>query len=149
MRHVHRDLDRRGRRALARAGLEHPQFAPLDSELHVLHITVMALKQLGHPNELLVDVGHHLLQLSNLERGTEASDDVLALSILQVLAVQMILTGAWVAGEGDAGAAAFTHIAKDHSTDVDAGAPIVGNLAELAVGDGPLAVPRGEHRLDG
>ena len=38
--HVHRDLDGGARRALAVAGLQHPQLAALDRELHVLHVLV-------------------------------------------------------------------------------------------------------------
>ena len=44
--HIHGDLDRGLGGALAVAGLQHPQLAALDGELHILHIVVV-LFQLG------------------------------------------------------------------------------------------------------
>ena len=43
--HVDRDLERRLGGALAGAGLQHPQLAGLDGELHVLHVAVVAFEQ--------------------------------------------------------------------------------------------------------
>ena len=44
VRHVHRDLDDGLGGTLAVAGLEHPQLAALDGELHILHVCVMLLE---------------------------------------------------------------------------------------------------------
>ena len=41
--HLDRDAQRGARGAFAVASLQHPQFAALDSELHVLHVAVMFL----------------------------------------------------------------------------------------------------------
>ena len=44
--HIHRDLERGLRRALACAGLEHEELAFLHREFHVLHIAVMRFQRL-------------------------------------------------------------------------------------------------------
>ena len=44
--HIHRDLERGLRRALARAGLQHEELAFLHREFHVLHIAVMRFQRL-------------------------------------------------------------------------------------------------------
>ncbi len=54
--HVHRDLDRCRCGALAGTGLEHPQFAPLDGELYVLHVAVVLFQELGDFPELLINL---------------------------------------------------------------------------------------------
>ena len=53
-----------------------------------------------------------------------------------------------IAREGDAGGAVVAHVAEDHRLHVDRGAPVVGDLIQLAVGDGALVVPGVEHRAD-
>ena len=55
---LHRDAQRRLRGALAVAGLEHPELAGLDRELHVLHVTVMLLEHAVDAHELGIGLGH-------------------------------------------------------------------------------------------
>ena len=80
-------------------------------------------------------------------RGAHAGHDVFALRVHQVLAVDLVLAGGGVAGEGHAGAAVIAHVAEDHRLDVDGGAQVVGDLLAVAVDDGALVVPAPEHRL--
>ena len=47
LRHLDRDAQSCLRRALAIAGLQHPEFAALDGELHVLHVAIMFFEQLA------------------------------------------------------------------------------------------------------
>ena len=55
--------------------------------------------------QLLVDSClFHLAISSHRQRRADAGDDVLALGIDQELAVELVLAGGRVAGEGDAGA---------------------------------------------
>ena len=54
--------------------------------------------------QLLVDLGHLLLELADRLGGADAGDDVLALGVDQVVAVEDVLAGVRVAGERDAGA---------------------------------------------
>ena len=77
-------------------------------------------------------------------RGTDPRDHVLALRVGQPLAVELVVAGRRVAGEGHAGRRVITHVAKDHGLDVDRGAPVVGDALDAAIGNGALAVPRRE-----
>src|SRR5207245_9087602 len=98
--------------------------------------------------ELLVDRRHVLLELSDFLRRADASDDVFALSIDEVLAVEDLLAGGRVAGEGDTGAAVVAHVAEHHRADVRRRAPLVRDAVLPAIDDGPLIHPRAEYRPD-
>ena len=88
-----------------------------------------------------------LLEPADLERSPRSGDDILALGVHQVFAVEDVLAGGRVAGEGDARAGVVAHIAEDHHLDVDGRAPGLGDVIHLPVGDGPVVVPRAEHRI--
>ena len=99
--------------------------------------------------ELGVGLGHLLGHVRDRRRRPDAGHDVLALGVGEVLAVELVLAGARVAGEGDAGAGVVAHVAEDHRHDVDRGAQVVGDLLVVAVVAGALAEPAGEDGLDG
>ena len=79
----------------------------------------------------------------------DAGHHVFALGVDQPLAVELVLAGGRIAGEGHAGGRAVAHVAEDHALHVAGGAPLVRNAFDLAVRDGPLAVPALEHGADG
>ena len=108
----------------------------------------MLLELLADPLELGVDGGHVRLHLADLGRGADPGDDVLALGVGQVLAVEDLLAGVRVARERHAGARVVAHVAVDHGDHVDRGAEVVGDLLVVAVVHGPLAKPAGEDGLD-
>ena len=115
--HLDRDAQRGARGALAVAGLQHPELAALDGELHVLHVAVVLLQQLRRRDELLEHLRHDRFErrpigagrlargLGDVLRRANAGDDVLALRVDQELAVKLLRAGRRVAGEGDAGRA--------------------------------------------
>ncbi|OPZ91222.1 MAG: hypothetical protein BWY73_01146 [candidate division TA06 bacterium ADurb.Bin417] len=158
--HVHGDVQGRGAGALAHPALEHPETPLLDGELDILHVGEVLLEPVADVVQLLVNLGHRLLQggkvpvllgLGGLvERvgSPGAGHHVLALGVDQPLAVELVLAGGRVAAEGDAGGRGLAHVAEDHRLDVDRGAPLVRDALDPAVGDGPAAVPGGEDRLD-
>ena len=147
--HVHGNLHRRRRRPLARAGLEQEEPAALDGELDVLHVLVGILQLFRQPAKLPVDIGHGALQLAYGHGGADARHDVLALSVDEELAVQLVLAVGRVSGEADARAAVFAQVAEDHGYDVDRRPQVVGNPVDLPVGHGARDVPAPEHGLDG
>src|ERR1700694_440201 len=147
--HVDRDLDGGLRGALGRPGLQHPELALLDGELQILNVAIVLLKALGVAFELFVDVRHQLLEGRDRLRGTDAGDDVFALGVRQVIAIEDFLTGVGIAREGHAGAGVVAHVAEDHGLHVDRGAQVMRDLVEVAVIGGALVVPGGEHGLDG
>ena len=99
--------------------------------------------------ELVVDLGHFLMQLADGGGGADAGHHVFALGVDQVFAHQLLLAGGGVAGEGHAGARTHAGVAEGHLLDVDGGAPFIGDLVHLAVDVGAGVVPGAEHGLDG
>ena len=83
-----------------------------------------------------------------LARRPDARDDVLALGVGQVLAVQHLLARVGVARERDAGARVVAHVPEHHRHDVHGRAEVVGDVLAVAVVVGALAEPRREHGLD-
>ena len=159
--HVHCDLEGRFGGALAGAGLQHPELAVLDGELHVLHVAVVALQQVEVGLQLREGAGHDLLErrrfgmrldaglLGDVLRRADAGHHVFTLCIHKELAVELLRARGRVAGEGNAGGRGVTHVAEHHGLDVDRRAPVFGDVVELAVGDGACAHPRLEHRANG
>ena len=146
---VARDLQRGLRGALAVAGLEHVELAILDGELHILHILKVVLKAVGDRHELIIHLGHLLLQVADRARGTHACDNVLALRIDEVLTHELLLARGGITREGNARAGAVAGVAEGHLLDVDGSAPLVGDLVHLAVDVRARVIPAAEHGLDG
>ena len=139
--HVDRDVHRGLTGALGRARLQHVQLPALDRELEVLHVAVVLLEPAGIALELGVDLGQVALQRLDRLGVAHAGDDVLALGVGQVVAVQLALAGDRVAREGDAGTRAPAHVAEDHHLDVHRGAQVVGDALHAPVGDRARGVP--------
>lgn len=135
--------------ALADAGLEHPELTALDGELDVAEILVVGLQRLHDLHELVVRLLVDRLQLGERHGVADAGDDVLALGVLQVVAVDALVAAGGVAGEGDAGAGVGAEVAEDHGADVDRGAQVVRDALLAAVELGAVAVPRLEDGLYG
>lgn len=135
--------------ALADAGLQHPQLAALDRELDVAEIPVVGLERLHDLHELVVRLLVDRLELGERHGVADTRDDVLALRVLEVVAVHALVAGGGVAGEGDAGAGVGAEVAEDHGTDVDRGAEVAGDALLTAVELGAVGVPGVEDRVDG
>ena len=156
-----RDADRGLGGALAVAGLQHPEPALLDRELHVLHVAVVLLELRIDPRQLLegfrhrgfhrrlVGAGFDARSFGDVLRGADAGDDVLALRVDQEFAVQPALAGRGIAREGDAGGRGVAHIAEHHGLHRHRGAPGFRNVVQAAIGDRARVHPGGEHRADG
>src|SRR5690606_37736114 len=103
----------------------------------------------GHLDELAVGVREARLHLGDGLRRADAGDDVLTLRVDEELAVEAGLAGGGAPREADARPARLAEVAVDHRLHVDGGAEEPGDLVDLAVADGPVAVPRPEHGVDG
>ena len=108
----------------------------------------MLLEPLGDPVELGVRLGKVLLHLRDLRRRADARDDVLALRVREVLAVEDSFAGVGIAGERDAGAGVVAHVPEHHRHDAARRPQVIGDLELLAVVLGALTEPRAEHGLD-
>ena len=141
-----RDAQRGLGRALAAAGLQHPQLALLDRELHVLHVAVVLLEHRVDARQLLERVRHRAFHrclvgagflarfLGDVLRRADARHHVLALRVDQEFAVELALAGRGIAREGDAGRRRLAHVAEHHRLHVDGGAPGFRNVVQLAIG---------------
>ena len=96
----------------------------------------------------MYDFGQILGHLGDLLRRAHAGDDVFALGVDEVFAVEDVLAGGGVAGEGDAGAGGFAGVAEDHGLDVDGGAPFGGDAVLAAVDLGAVVLPGVEDGVD-
>ena len=107
------------------------------------------LEPVGDGDELVIHLGHLLLQVADRTRRAHACDDVLALRIDEVLAHELLRARGRVAREGHARAGAVAGVAERHLLDVDGGAPLIGDLVHLAVDVRARVIPAAEHGLDG
>lgn len=137
------------RRPLADAGLEHPQLAAFDGELDVAEVAVVGLQRLHDPHQPVVGRAVDGRELGERHGVADARDDVLALRVLQVVAVDALVAAGRVAGEGDARTRVGSEVAEDHGADVDGGAEVAGDALLTAVELGPVGVPRLEDRVYG
>ncbi len=143
------DAERGRRRALADPRLQHPELAALDGELDVAQVAVVVLQHFHDPQQLVVRVPVDVLQLLQRDRVADPGHHVLALGVLQVVAVDALLSRAGVTGEGDAGAGVVAVVAEDHGHDVHGSAEVGGDALLAAVEDGARGVPRVEDGHDG
>ena len=159
--HVDGDLQRRLGGSLAGPGLQHPQLAALDGELHVLHVGVMLLKLAAHLYQVGIDFRQRALQgrkvrsggrfsrLGQRLRGTDSGNHVFPLGVEQEFPIEAVVAVGRVAGEADAGGAVVPHVAENHGLNVDRRAPIDGNAVQAPVSDGAFVHPRAENGADG
>ena len=89
------------------------------------------------------------LQVLQRDGVPDAGHDVLALGVLQVVAVDALGAGARVAGERHAGARVQAQVAEDHRDHVHGRAQVGGDALLAAVEDGAGGVPGVEHGVDG
>ena len=125
---------------LAVAGLQHIKLAVFDSELEILNVAGALFKLGRDVDQLGVSFGHLLGQVRDGLRRANAGDDVFALRIEQVLAIDHAFAGRGVACKADTGSGADAHVAEDHGLDVGGGADLVGDLFHFAIVVG-LGVP--------
>ena len=59
---IHGDFDHSGAGTFAVTGLEHPEFAVLDCELHILHVFVIVFKTVGDCYEFSSADRHRLFE---------------------------------------------------------------------------------------
>ncbi len=120
----------------------------LDRELDVLHVAVVVLEPRHRVEQLLVRLGEALRHLFDGLRRADAGDDVLALRIDEVLAVDALLAGRRVAREAHAGRRALALVPEHHLHDVDGRAEIVRDVVRAPVDVRARVLPRLEDGED-
>ena len=119
-----------------------------DRELEVLHVLEMLLEERAYFHQRLVRGGHFLGELRNRVRRAHAGDNVFALGVDEIFAVENFLAAGRIAGEGDASGAGVAHVAEDHRLHVDGRAPIVGDAVFAPINDRAVVIPGTENGAD-
>ena len=78
----------------------------------------------------------------------DPGDNVFALGVDQIFAIEQALARRWVTRKGHTRSGGFAHIAKHHGLNVDGGAPAFGDVMHLAIKVGAVIHPRPEHSTD-
>ena len=141
---------RNGRRRgpLAHPRLQQPQLAALDGELDVAQVAVVRLEPSHRvPQRVVRDRVQHL-QLRQRQGVADPRDDVLALRVRQVVAVDAGLPRRRVAREADARPRRLAEVAEHHAHHVHRGAQVVRDALAAPVQPRAVGVPRVEDRLD-
>ena len=146
--HLARDADRREPGALAVARLQHEDLGVLDRELEVLHVAEMIFKRLADGKQLRVRGRHDALERRHGSGRAHAGDDVLALRVHQIFAVEDFFAARRVARERHAGARFVARVPEDHRLHVDRRAPVRRNVVFLAIDDRAVVHPRTEDGAD-
>src|ERR1039457_1744215 len=147
--HFDGDANRRVTGTLTVARLQHVERAVLNGELEVLYVAVVIFQRGGDVLELVVDRGVPGFELADGVRRADAGHHVLALRVLQELAVEGFFAGGGIAREADAGGGGLAQVAEHHGLYVDGGAQVVGDLVHLAVVLGAVVKPGAEHGVAG
>src|SRR6185436_9426852 len=118
--------DERGRgRALADPGLQQPELAALDRELDVAQVSVVTFES-GHGRHQLVVAGPvQALEVLQRHRVADAGNNVFALGVGEVVAVDALLPVGRVTSERHTCAGVCAKIAEDHRDNIDGGPEVV------------------------
>ena len=83
------------------------------------------------------------------QRRANTRDDIFALGVDQILAIEGVFASRRVSGEGNTGGAVIPHIAEHHGLDIHRRAPACRNAVEPAIGGRARIHPAVEHGTDG
>ena len=100
--HVHRELQRRKRRALAVTSLEHEYFTILNRELKILHVFEMLFQRGANFFQFSKRRRHVIRQLRDWFRCADTGDDIFALRVDEKFAVEFFIAIGRISRERDA-----------------------------------------------
>ena len=149
--HLHANPHGGGAGPLRSPRLQHVELIVLERELDVLHVLEVILELRGEPLQVAVDLGEPpfgAFHLRDRLRCARPGDDVFALRVGEVVAIQHALPRAAITRERDAGAAIVSHVAVHHGHDVHGGTETVGDVVELAIVFRAACVPTLEDGFD-
>ena len=154
------NLQRRLCRALAGPRLEHPDLALLDGELHILHVAIMRFQPGEDILQLREGIRHGRFErgILGFEFGTgllgepqgraRAGDDIFALGVGQIFAVDLAGSRGRIARERNASGRCFTAVAEHHRLHGDRCSHVVGDGMQTPVAFRAIVAPGPEHGAD-
>ena len=143
------DLESSLGRSLTVSCLEHVELAGLDRELHVLHVSIVCLKDMAYIRELGECLGEFILHLGDVHGCSYTCNNVLTLGVCKELTEKSLVTRSGVTGEGNAGTAIVTHVTEGHGLNVNGSTPGIGDIVVSSVYVCSGIVPGTEDGLDG
>ncbi len=108
----------------------------------------MSFQRVADADKLFVDFRHNFLQVVDMLRSTDTSNDVLALCVHQELTGQDLFTGGGVTGKRNAGTGIVVLVAECHHLDVNSGTPGIRNIVVTTVNVCTGVVPAAENSFD-
>ena len=109
--------------SLTVTALEHEELLVLNSELHVLHIVVVVLKNIANLDELSVSLRELLLHLSDRHRSTNACNNVLALCVDKELTHELLFACSRVTGKCNTCTGLIVKVTEYHRHYVNSSTP--------------------------
>jgi len=119
--HIDRNAEGCDRAALAGAALQHVELAFFYRKLEILHIAIMCFELLPNIDELFIDFRIALFEFREFDGGTDSRNDILALGIDKVIAIENVLAAVRVTGKAHAGSGGLPLVSEHHLHDVDCG----------------------------
>ena len=93
----------------------------------------MTLQQLPDGGELFVNLRQLLSELADRIRRARARDNIFALGVQQIFAVQLFLTRGWITRESDPRSTVRPHVAEDHGLYVHGRAQVIRNPIDATI----------------
>ena len=147
--HVSCDSHSRGGGALSRARLQQIEFAALDGELEILHVSIVPLQAFLGIHQLRKGIGQLLCHLVDVERSAHARDDILALRVGEKLTVEALFACGRIACERHACPGVVSQIPEHHRNDAHRGAEVFRDAVNFPIIFCLLERPRLPDGLDG
>ena len=143
--HIDGDTNHGVAGALAISRLQNVETIFLHREFEVLHVFEVTFKDGADFHQFFVRCRHFFRQIANWMRRAHAGNDVFALRVDQVLAIENFFAGGRVARKGHSGGARFAHVSKDHRLHVHRRSPVVRDSIFPPINDGAIVHPRAEN----
>ena len=120
----------------------------LNSELHILHISVMIFQSLTYFLELSKCLREFVSHLSDLHRCTNTCYYVLTLCVGQELTEQALSTGSRISGKCNTGTTVITHVTECHRLNVNSSTPGIRDIVVTTINVCTRVVPGTEYSFD-
>jgi len=120
----------------------------LNSELHILHISVVCLQSMANFCKFLECFRELLLHLSDVHRCTNTSNNVLTLCIGKELTEQTFVSCSWVSCKCNTSTTVITHVTECHHLYVNSCTPGIWDIVVTTIYVGTWVVPGTEYGFD-
>ena len=148
--HLDCDVQSCSSSTLTNTGLKHPKLALFNGELDVAHIAEMVFEDGEYLFELTTSLfkARSFLELCNGAGVTDTGNNVFALCVNKVVAVEFLFAICGVTRKSNARSGGVTLVAENHGLNVYGSTQIIGDLVLLAVENSARIVPAAKYRFN-